>query len=131
MDVARIKKLALLEQQTFKGKLQGWWWGKYGGKVGAPFEKRTMGGLLREYFCEAAIDLSRLRAQLRTDGHDADVEERIRDLEELFSDSTTRLQSLTDEESLVEWEKSRRTGDPKVDEWEAAIARGEAPDLED
>jgi len=30
-----------------------------------------------------------------------------------------------------QWSKPRYTGDPVADEWEAAIARGEAPDLGD
>lgn len=53
------------------------------------------------------------------------------DLEALFSDHETDLRALSDEESLDEWQRPRRTGDPKVDEWEDAIARGETPDLED
>lgn len=121
----------LAERETVRGNLKGWWSGKYGGKVGAPFEHRTLGGLIREYYEDAAIELSRLRATLITDGHNAETEERISDLEALFSDFTSRLQGLTDDESLEEWQKPRRTGDPQIDEWEAAIARGETPDLED
>lgn len=53
------------------------------------------------------------------------------DLEALFSDSETDLRSLTEEESLEEWTRPRKTGDARIDEWEAAIARGETPNLED
>lgn len=53
------------------------------------------------------------------------------DLEALFSDSETDLRALSDEESLEEWSRPRRTGDSRVDEWEEAIARGETPNLED
>lgn len=53
------------------------------------------------------------------------------DLEALFSDHETDLRALSEQESLEEWSKPRKTGDPKVDEWEEAIARGETPNLED
>ena len=53
------------------------------------------------------------------------------DLEALFSDSEYDLRALSDEESLEEWSRPRKTGDAQADEWEAAIARGETPDLED
>ena len=121
----------LAERETLQGKLKGWWTGKYGGNVGADFGSRTIGGLIREYYEEAAIELGRLRATLRAEGHNADVEARMSDLEALFSDHETDLRALSDEESLDEWQRPRRTGDSKVDEWEAAIARGETPNLED
>jgi hypothetical protein len=121
----------LAERETLQGKLRGWWSGKYGGNVGIDFGKRTLGGLIREYYEDAAIELVRLRAQLRVEGHDAEIEARMSDLEALFSDYETDLRALTDEESLEEWHKPRKTGDPKVDEWEDAIARGETPNLED
>lgn len=121
----------LAETETIAGSLKSWWFGKYGGKVGAPIGSRTIGGLLREYYDDAANELSRLRATLKTDGHHAETEARIADLEALFSDSTSSLEGLTDAQSLEEWKRPRRTGDPQADAWEAAIARGEAPDLED
>jgi hypothetical protein len=129
--VDRIRRLVKAERKTIRGSLKGWWQGKYGGKVGEDFGKRTIGGLLREYYEDAAIELDRQRATLRTDGYNPEVEARIAELEALFSDNATDLQTLSDEESLEEWEKPRRTGDPKADEWEAAIARGETPNLED
>ncbi len=119
------------ERGTLQGKLKGWWSGKYGGKANEDFENRTLGGLIREYYEEAAIELARLRATLRAEGHDADLEARMSDLETLFSDYETDLRALSDEESLDEWHRPRKTGDPEVDEWEAAIARGETPNLED
>jgi hypothetical protein len=87
--------------------------------------------LIREYYEDAAIELSRLRATLRAEGHNPDLEARIGDLEGLFSDDESDLRDLSDEESLEQWYRPRKTGDPKVDEWEAAFARGETPDLED
>lgn len=116
---------------TLQGKLKGWWGEKYGGRRGADFGERTIGGLIREYYEDAAIELARLRATLRAEGHNADLEARMSDLEALFSDSETDLRALSDEESLEEWSRPRRTGDSRVDEWEEAIARGETPNLED
>jgi len=69
-------------------------------------------------------------AKLRADGHNAEVEVRIAELEGLFSDEETDLRRLDAAESLDNWQLARQTGDPLVDAWEAAIARGETPDLE-
>jgi len=110
--------------------LRRWWISKHETAAPlVPFEDRTLGGLLREFYADTAAELSRLRAKLRADGHDPETEVRISDLERVFSDSPD-LQSLDAEESLENWTIPRRTGDPLADRWEEQIARGEVPDLD-
>ena len=88
--------------------------------------------MLRLFYTEIATELSRLRGQLRTaDGDDPNIEVKIADLEQLFSDAESDLQSLDSEESKENWFIPRSTGDPLADKWEAAIARGETPDLDE
>ena len=86
--------------------------------------------MLREYFFEHAVELDRLRGQLRAEGHTPDVEVRIGDLERLFSGDQAELQSLDAGESEENWFIPRRTGDPLADKWERQLAAGETPDLE-
>ena len=53
------------------------------------------------------------------------------ELEQLFSDDQTDLQSLDADASLDNWETARSTGDPLIDRWESQLARGETPDLDE
>jgi hypothetical protein len=132
MDVSRRKKLARAKAKTAEGRLYGWWLSKYAQQSPlVPFEERTFGGLIQELYNDAAQEIERLRGKLKTDGYHPDTEAKIADLEALFSETTTHLQDLTPEESLDAWLTARTTGDPVVDAWEAAIARGETPDLDD
>ncbi|MCU0913035.1 MAG: hypothetical protein MUC88_00555 [Planctomycetes bacterium] len=129
-DLEKIRALARLEPETLRGRLKSWYDRKYEAQRGGNFEDQTKGGLLREFFCDAAHDLSRLRGAL-ADGPDPDAEARIADLERLFSERDDDLQALDADESLENWCVPRRTGDPVADEWERQIARGEMPDLDD
>lgn len=121
----------LAEAKTQRGKLRAWWKDKYQTQQSVPFEQRTLGGLIREYYEDAAIELTRLRGKLSAEGHDPDVEVRITELERLFSDADTDLQALNAEESLDNWHVARSTGDSLADQWEQQIARGEVPDMDE
>jgi hypothetical protein len=68
---------------------------------------------------------------LRTDGSDPNLEERIDDLERLFSDEESDLRGLDAEESLENWNIPRKTGDPLIDRWEQEIAQGLNPNLDE
>lgn len=127
-----IRKLVLVEQNTTEGKLKGWWKSKYEqSQPTLQFENRTIGGLIREYYEDAAIELNRLRDKLRKEGLNVDLEVRITELERLFSDDETDLQHLDADESLENWNMPRSTGDPLVDKWEAEISHGEIPNLDE
>lgn len=130
MDVEKIKKRALQQQKTFRGRLKLWHSLKYGKINPKRFEDRTIGGLLREYYEDAAFELERLRGQL-SEGYSPEIEVKITELEQLFSDSKVDLQSLDADESLDNYQKARKTGDPLADKWERQIAAGETPDLEE
>ncbi len=132
MDVGRIKKLAIAEAETSRGRLFRWWRQRYEtADPERPFGQQTIGGLLRQFYTEIATELSRLRGQLRADGEDQNVEVRVADLEQLLSDADSDLQGLDTVESTENWLVPRKTGDPLADKWEAAIARGETPDLDE
>lgn len=60
-----------------------------------------------------------------------ELEERIADLERLFSDDKRDLRGLDEDESAEEWETAHTTGDPLVDKWEREIAAGQDPDLDE
>ena len=105
------------------------WWNKEN-RPAARFEDLTLGWLLREFYREKANELVGLRNEMRSDGHSPDLEARIGDLERIFSDAPD-LASLDEDESLDNWAIARRTGDPLLDKWEAQIAAGETPDLDD
>jgi hypothetical protein len=132
MDADRIKKWARREAQTGQGQLRAWWTRRYEATAASkPFEQRTAGDLLREYYFDAAIELDRLKAQQKAEGHSAELEVKIGDLERLFSGEESELQSLDAEASEENWLIPRRTGDPMADEWERQIAAGQAPNLDD
>jgi len=123
--------MALARAQTQRGRLHKWWANKYQNGVTLPFDERTEGDLLREYYEDAAYELERLKDQVRADGHNPDIEVKMGDLESLFSDSERDLQGLDAAESQENWTIARKTGDPLADKWENAIARGETPDLDE
>lgn len=95
---------------------------------GVPWEERTVGDLLEEYFVDLAIDAQGLRSRLQ-DLSSAE-QERLLELDDLLSDAPQRLQDLSAEESDDLWETAHSTGDPLADYWERQIARGEVPDLD-
>jgi len=119
--------------ETIGGQLQGWWNQKHeASPPSIPFDQRTVGDLLREYYFDAASELSRLQDRQRGEGHNAENEARIIELERIFSgEDHTDLKDMDAEQSEENWLIPRRTGDPLVDKWEAAIARGETPDLDE
>jgi len=90
----------------------------------------SLGGLLRDFYRERAGELNALKARRRADGGDFELEERIGELEQLFSDQPP-LWEMDADEALENWYVPRKTGDAKVDRWEEQIARGETPNLDE
>ena len=108
--------------------MRAWWRQKYEmAPQSLPFEERSLGDLLREYYTDCASELARLNAKMEADGHDPETEAKISDLERVFSDEPD-FGGMDAEES---WDIPRRTGDPLADKWEAQIARGETPDFDE
>lgn len=128
-DVARIKRRArrIADRKEPLAGLRIWHRDKHPPYKGVPWEDRTIGDLLEEYFLDVALEARRLRE--RSDLESADYE-RLATLEDLLSESPENLADLSPEESDDVWETAHRTGDPLADYWERQIARGEVPDLD-
>lgn len=97
---------------------------------GVPWDQRTLGDLLEEYFLDAALEAEELRDRLASGDLEPMAARRLAQLEDLFSAEPVYLQDLSSEESEGVWDTAHRTGDPLADYWEAQIARGEVPDLD-
>ena len=95
---------------------------------GVPWEDRTTGDLLEEFFLDLALEARALRSK-GPDMEPAEIQ-RLAELEDILSDSPESLANLTEDESDDLWETAHRTGDPLADYWERQIANGEVPDLD-
>lgn len=97
---------------------------------GVPWEERTLGSLLEEYFLDISLEAQRLRDRLRDDDLEAVEQSRLAELEDILSDEPSNLSNLSSDESDGVWETAHRTGDPLCDYWERQIERGETPDFD-
>lgn len=121
----RLKRIARLKAKTIDGRLYQWWQSKYKDSAFKPFEKRTHGSILREYFLDLAVELDQLMERRKDvdywTGLDLEeqskLEERVNDIERVLS---------TGEE-----EPEKLSSDALIDKWEAQIAAGEDPDLDE
>lgn len=107
-----------------------WHRGKHPPYEGVPWEERTLGSLLEEYFLDIALEAHRLRGRLQDDDLELAEHQRLTELEDILSDEPSSLANLTDEESDDVWETAHSTGDPLADYWERQIQRGETPDFD-
>jgi hypothetical protein len=101
---------------------------------GVPFEQRTLGDLLEEFYLGVVMELSDLKARPPSDlsNDEEGRKARLIDILDGNVEATDRraLMDLTEEESDEVWETAHVTGDPLADYWERQIARGEEPDFE-
>jgi len=103
--------------------------GRYKPYKNVPFEDRTLGDLLDEFYSSVAMEIDSLSSQ-RAD-LTPDQLERLADLEEMMIvDERGSLRGLSDEESLAVWSTIHKTGDPLADYWEYRSAKGLSVDLD-
>jgi hypothetical protein len=108
--------------------LMTWHREKHRPHKGVPWDDRTIGDLLEEFFVDMALEARDLR--YRAPDLDGPEARRLAELEDLISDEPAFLADLSPEETDELWEVAHRTGDPLADYWERQIARGEAPNLD-
>jgi len=88
-----------------------------------PFEDRTLGGLLEEYYFAIALEVENLRGQ--SGELDADDLDRLGRLEEELRPKVgerSSLRGLSEHQSLEVWNTPHYTGDPLTDYWEYRIS---------
>jgi len=95
---------------------------------GVPWDDRTFGDLLEEYFLDIALEVRSLRKRV-TELEPAEARHLV-ELEDMLEDEPAYLAELSSEETDDLWETAHRTGDPLADYWERQIANGEVPDLD-
>lgn len=97
-----------------------------------PFDQRTKGDCLEEFFFEVAAELEGLegRDDLTADEHARRAS--LKDILEGNIEARDRhaVHGLDEEESEEVWGTAHKTGDPLADYWEEQIARGEDPDFD-
>jgi hypothetical protein len=110
------------------GKLQLWHQDRYKPYEGVPFEDRTTGDLLLEFYTVVAAEVEQLSS--RTTELDPKELERLSELEEMLSADRTSLRGLDAAAADEVCSTAHRTGDPLVDYWEYQVSRGITPDLD-
>lgn len=112
MDAPRLKKKAQSNIDDGTTRLRRWWSHKYNRPSNDPlFETKTAAEHLREMYEDLMIQRDELREELNN--RPTDVSVIVKGIEEINK-------ILGDEEEVV---------DPLIEEWEAALDRGEEPDI--
>jgi hypothetical protein len=104
--------------------LRLWHEGRYKTYHQIPFEDRTIGGLLEEYYTTIIAEVEKLRGQ--TGELDTDDLDRLSRLEEQLRPKVgdrKSLRGLSEHQSLEVWNTPFYTGDPLTDYWEYRITR--------
>ena len=113
------------------GQLQLWHFERHLPYQGVPYEDRTHGDLLDEWYTAIALRVDQLRsrrAELGADGLD-----RLASLEEILqprADERVSLRNLSPEEAESVYMTAHKTGDPLGDYWEYRISKGLEVDLD-
>jgi hypothetical protein len=113
------------------GKLQLWHLARHKPYQGVPFEDRTPGDLLDEFYTGVAAEADALTT--RRSHLTGDELDRLNTLEEILEspeDKRVSLRGLTREQSEAVWATIHKTGDDLADYWEYRIARGLPADLD-
>lgn len=95
---------------------------------GVPWEARTLGDLLEEYFLDIALEARSLRDKC-PDLEPGD-ELHLAELEDLLSDQPENLAGLSEADSDDVWDTAHKTGDPLADFWEWQISQDIEPDFD-
>ena len=83
-DAQRIRELAIARAQRERDSLYCWWRDRYQPQVAQPWEDRTPGGLLEEYYYTLAVELERARADWRREPT-PESRERVQELERVLA----------------------------------------------
>lgn len=101
---------------------------------GVPFENRTLGDCLEEFYIGAFQEMEELRRRSPEDLSADEVNRKavLMDIMEGNVEASKRhaLFDLSESESEEVWHTPHKTGDPLADYWEEQIARGEEPDFD-
>ena len=91
---------------------------------GVPFEQRTLGDLLEEFYLGVVSEVEALRS--RIGDLDGEALDRLAELEDLLRPEVgerASLRGLSPEEAEETWRMRRSTGDPLVDYWEYRLSK--------
>lgn len=108
--------------KTALGPLRLWHYDRYPhAHRGVPFEQRTLGGLLREYYLSVVARAELLRERV-ADLESEELDE-LSKLENILRGDRRSLRNLTEAESLEVWAQPNYTGDPLTDYWEYRVTK--------
>lgn len=130
IDESRLLGTAKRTLSTSEGKLRLWHLERYKPFEGIPFEDRTLGSLLEEFYMSIAAGIEQLsgREDLSTD--EIDHLHRLEDILDRKLGDRKALSGLSAEESEEFWKTPRSTGDPLADYWEYRLANGLPPNYD-
>lgn len=114
MDVSRLKTAAKTSFERGTNRIRRWWSKKYNRPPNDPlFEEKSISEHLQEFYEDLMAQRSELQEELKQGVGQSQVSDIMR--------AITQIDKILGDETEEE--------DPLVAEWEAALERGEEPDI--
>jgi hypothetical protein len=134
VDVIEIRKRVMRLPRTLEGQMRLLHQERNSPYQGVPFNQRTLGDLLEEFYIGTAQELLELKRREAGD-LSADEERRLALLTDIMEgniDAPDRraVFDLDEDEAEEVWFTAHKTGDALADYWEKQIAAGEEPDFD-